>query len=358
MAERCPGRTGNQAGDYAPNHRATGADIRAAMMTRILAILALTIIGIVATPGTASATAQADSLDIEAVYGFRHLAETDDMLILVHYDIEYSSIPDEPANDTYLFRLMNGTTEIGRVLPYPYGSYQGYNEGVVGFYYSAADAPTYGQSYEVVLQGNPAVFHNAETWKTTYTMLAANWSTYTTEDQNRALLRLKVAEIANSLEIDWSTTLLTIGQTGESLNATGEAYFIQAVLGLRTMCPSCFAINTAGPEFSDRTWNRTYDKSLRTTLAGTPMEDAIKVFQRNANMSWMAAGGFLLMIAFAIVVFAAVRAGGTASDGFICGIPVILAGVRCGVIPMADYAIFALIGVMVTGYVLYVRYSS
>lgn len=323
----------------------------------IMPVLLLVVVVWLLFPSSVNATAQPDNLVIEDVQIFRHLLEADDMLMVFYYDIEYTSQPANPANQTFMIRLMNGGTTMGTVLPYPYGDNSGYQEGVRGMYFTAAEAPTWGGSYTAVIQGNPSVFFDAEDWKETQALTAANWSPYDTQDENQNWLRLKIINIANELEVDWDETLLVSGSIGEVLNTTGEGYFINAIVGLRQMCPELFAIQTEEATFPSATYTRSHDADLRNTLDGTAIGNLIAVIERNLNVPFIAAGSIIILLIYILVIVSTRKMGGGADDGMLVGLPVILAGVRFGLIPIAGYAIFALCSILLVGYIIWLAKS-
>src|SRR3990170_2226003 len=64
----------------------------------------------------------------------RNLFEPGDVLIYADYNLPYTSVPNVSADDSFIFRLLSGTTELGTITPFAYMDH-GYNLGVFSFYF-------------------------------------------------------------------------------------------------------------------------------------------------------------------------------------------------------------------------------
>lgn len=323
----------------------------------VFILFAISIFLIAPTP--VNAQAQADSLAINSVTAFRHLIEENDLLVLVHYDIEYASIPTENADQLYLLRMFESGTQVGVDLPYVFGDQRGYNEGVGGFYWSASGSqPEWGGAHTIVLQGNPTVWGDVESWKVTETMGDADWSNYNTTDENRTFLYLTALSIASSIETDWGETLIVSGSLGDQLNDTGSAYFNGAIPAMSLMCPDVFSVVETYPDWPDREWNRDYADEISDTADNSPIGELVNIIERNFNVSYRAAGSLLIFIIFAVVVMlTVVRYQGQGDEGILVGLPVILMGVRLGLLSMSVWGIITLMCIMLLGYVLFFRHG-
>lgn len=302
-----------------------------------------------------SAETQPDAINIVDVKAFRHLLETDDMLVVVHYDIAYADLPDDPAYENFIFRLMDGATPIGNALPYAHGTFLGYNEGIVSFYYSADDAPAWGGDYTVLLQGNPAIFDDAEDWSIYYNMMSSNWSIHTTQQTNQYALWLCVVDMALSIQANWGIDLLVSSQYGDVLNTDGEAYLLRAIPGIRSMTPDSFSVRETTPIFDPESYDRAYDTSIRTSSSGTAIGSLVNVIERNMSIPFMAAGTLITLIIYVVIILITYHRTKELDGGILVGLPVVLVSVRLGLVPMAGIAIFALIAVMLVGYTLFFR---
>lgn len=326
-----------------------------------IALIIVLIILIVNTinPIKVMAQSKADSLSIISVTCFRHLLENDDLLVLIHYDIEYSVLPDENADDLYMMRMFVSGSPVAIDLPYVFGDQRGYNEGVGGFYWAASGSqPAWGGYYEIVLQGNPTVWGDVEDWKYTETLGDTDWSNFDTATENQTFLGLTVLDIADSIETDWGTTLVATGSIGDQLNDTGSSYFNGAVPALSLMEPAIFSVVETWPDWSDREWTRDYSDGLEDTLDGTPLGNLVAMIERNMSISFIAAGSVIVFALFIMVVIMTItKCKGQGDDGILVAMPVLLMGVRLGLLSMSIIAIYALCSIMLVGYILFFRHG-
>jgi len=329
------------------------------LTTHTMIILFILLV-VLALPQTVEAQDKADSLTIKSVTCFRHLIEENDMLIMVHYDIAYSgTLPDENADELYMIRMFDSGTEVAIDIPYSIGAQRGFNEGVGGFYWAASgSSPAWGGSYDVVLQGNPTVWGDVEDWKTTTTLGDSNWSNYDTQTENRVYLYLSILEIAEDLEADWSETLIVSGSIGDQLNETGSSYFNGAIPALSFMCPEVFSVVDIWPNWPSGEWEREYAESIADTVDDSPIGDLVEVIERNLSISYIAAGSIFVFICFGIVVFLTyARCGGQGDEGILVGLPVLMMGVRLGLLSMSAWAIMVVTLILLVGYILFFRHG-
>ena len=101
---------------------------------------------------------------IEGVDVYRHCLEDDDMLVVVQYNLNYTTNPEETIAQAWLGRFKSaGALEIARVVPYSYYD-SGYNHGIFSMYLSATDAVGYWDTACTAwFDGNPTL-----TWQALY----------------------------------------------------------------------------------------------------------------------------------------------------------------------------------------------
>ena len=228
-----------------------------------------------------------DDIDIIAKYANRNLLETGDLLIYAHYNLVYASTPSEPVNETFIFRLMSvdGTSELGRTLAYPYADL-GYGQGVVAWYFPAATAPTWGQPYIIRVSPNPQAFDDPPAAEQ-FVMSSGDYSGFTSTADNRAELASRIITIASDLETAWNATLLSAQDVSTTLSSVGEAYFRGAIPGLQNMAPSLFYVQVFDPDTSglNRTYNltqgETYTERFNNTLIGNATAPVSSLFHWN-----------------------------------------------------------------------------
>lgn len=257
--------------------------------------------------GTAhAADEQPTTASLEDIEIFTDLLVTGDFLAVVPYDITFPTDPDAGIDDTYIFRLLDptGTTELGTntaVTTYN----NGYGLGVVSFYIE--DGMTANTSYIFRIQQNPGYYPTPEYWD-----IAINPSNYSIEADQSAALKAKIIDTATLLTPEFSVSLLTTTESGSTVLSTyGEMYYLAAIPGLQSMCPSIFGVQLENPDFSKRSWSFAFADSVRTKFAGTFVEDFMTGFagmfstETYPFMNAMSIGIFAIVVLISMVKFKA-----------------------------------------------------
>jgi len=220
-------------------------------------------------PGTASAQAAPDDLIILSVQGYTGALEEDDLLLVVHYDIEYASPPAQLVSDTFIGRFLIGTADKNSTELFPF-SQRGYNEGLFSFYWTKLEAATdsveynnpNAENYTIRLQGKPGVFpggvpsinSSTITWRTTLE------------------LREDIIALAEVLQGDpnWVTEELSLIVTGDQTQFTsdGEEYFATVIPRLASMESSLFGSAVTMLLPVTRTPTNTYQEDLEDFWVG------------------------------------------------------------------------------------------
>lgn len=244
-----------------------------------LGLIALGII-FLALRGANSVFAISDpsSLSIVSIRAYSGALETSDLLVVVHYDIVYSSIPAEQASEAYLGRFMRGTTELRSVEPFPFND-KGYNEGVLSFYWTPTQMTddsiefndTNSEGYSVILQGKMSVFPG--------TVPSTEASLIDWRDSSQTTDALYDDLVAQAYELeqdaDWSANSqdLIAATTGvDAFTTTGENYFSGAIPNLQSMVPKLFSTSVRRPEATERTFSNDHAQALEDTFEGNWME--------------------------------------------------------------------------------------
>lgn len=288
-------------------------------MRRVLTILTVLLVCLTSTMPVFAAPNPPDDIDIINFYYNRHLYETDDFLLVVHYNIVYSGdYPDEPADETFVFRFFDtdGTTELAQALPYPYAN-NGYGEGCVAFYFSAVDAPTWDDSYVYRLRasGNPSQFASPPVYY--FDIPTGAWSTETTQDGNQSQLANRIIEIAESLEIEWETTLLSEQDAVTVLSSYGEEYFRNAIYGLQLLAPSLFYLQSSAVDATDREWDTSLSETYKGRFAGTWVEDSLESGAALLHLPMMLFLGLILAVACGFLIWKSHQWWNTATPGYL-----------------------------------------
>ncbi len=191
---------------------------------------------------------------------YRHCLEDDDMLVVVRYNIPYASVPDESITQAYIGRFMDGSTELARVSPYSYYS-KGYDYGMFSMYLDAASAPVWEGAYTVELQGSPTL-----DWTPSIPSISTgslNWRAATSSSATRVLMYSHLIAWADELSDYWSIALTASTAGGTVLSSYGEAYFTNAISGLRTMCPNLFSAGTSVPQYEGVEWQKAQSEATK-----------------------------------------------------------------------------------------------
>jgi len=264
--------------------------------------LAVIVALVLLLPGTVSAQAAPDDLILLSVQGYTGALEDDDLLLVVHYDIEYASPPAQLVSDTFIGRFLVDTTDKNSTELFPF-SQRGYNEGVFSFYWTALqasdDSVEYNnpntENYIVRLQGKPGVFPGG--------VPAINSSTITW--RTRLELRTDIIALAQALQgdPDWVTEGLSLIVTGDQTQFTsdGEEYFATVIPRLASMEPSLFesAVTILLPV--TRTPSNTYADDLEGFWGDYWVDENLGNIADNFQMSLVVVKTALAFIAMLIV---------------------------------------------------------
>ena len=322
-------------------------------------ILLIVILATVVPASKALAIADPDSISIFTINAFQNTVESNDILFIASYTIEYGSIPTETVTEAFMFRLMDGTTELGSTAPFAYIN-SGYNGGVVALYFSASQVDLLGvtwedSGYEVRLQGNPSLFASPPVVVNT----SIGWnSVLTTKSDLRDLLN----GLAIGLELNWipytdpDIELLTNTADGNVFTQEGEDYFGNVVPNVRVAAPQLFTGRTALPIITDRTFTLSYrDQLLQfwdTSSIGIALQGAADVFSTPRSLITT-----LGLVAFNVaIIMAMVKANPAAGRIAPLTTAIILPiGAYVGLTDMVFAALIAMFATFGTVFVLFLR---
>lgn len=246
-------------------------------------------------------TAQPDTTpSIDEIDIYQYLLEDGDMMIVASYTVYYASPPEAGIDNTFIFRFLDtdGTTELGSILAYPYYN-GGYGVGVVSFYFSADDAPTWEEIYFIAITENPAAFDEPIEWK--FAVSTIDYSSFDTQEENQQLLRDKVLELADELSSVWPVELTEEAETGKVLSSYGESYFRTSIRGIQSICPDLFYIQISNIDMTTRDWDYTFANYLTATYEGTIVWSAMAGFAGLWGLKTTTASSFFSIV-FVVVV--------------------------------------------------------
>jgi len=319
-----------------------------------LLIVALFIFVLIAAGSPAYA---ADVREVLSIQVFRHLIETDDFLLVAHTNITHDVDPGVPVDDYYHFRLMSADelTQLGAIEPYPYHA-DGYDEGILAFYFSAADAPVWSGAYILRLEGNPE--YHAVPPLVRYVLAASNYYSGTTQAANRTALGNYVIDVALSLQNNWATEMVVSSDLGQILSSTGEAYIRGSIEGISYMAPQIFALQSSTPTVTPRTWGTGVADAYETRWAGTWVDDSLN------SISDLFGGINPMYVTTGVLLFLAVALFGisfwlfqSSLPGFMSGGLVLIMGFVMGFVPAGVMGVVVLLCALYLGYILIFRYG-
>jgi len=129
-------------------------------LRRLIALLAgLSLVLGVSFPVYAQMPEPDSSFTIDQVEVYRHAGgEANDQLWLISGTIEYATTPTVySVSDAFIVRIKTAAgVEVGNTTFYSYFD-NGYDSGICSIYFDASSVPTWGGSYEVFIEGNPAL---------------------------------------------------------------------------------------------------------------------------------------------------------------------------------------------------------
>ena len=281
-------------------------------------IIAAALLFIVPAPACA-AIPNPISVSLYDISVYRDLIVDEDWLAVVPYSITFTTEPEVSIDKTFIFRLIDndGVTEWGAVLAFPYIN-RGYGDGVVSFYFSADDAPAWDTQYTIRVDENPSQYAGPLTWN--FTLSVSAYSSYDTQEGNRALLQSEVIAIARDLEVSWGIEMLGESDVSTVLGDYGEAYFRNAIYGLQNMCPSLFSVEIVPLTPSNKVWSNTFADAFATKYSGTWWGDAMTGFGGLLNVETSSAASLMSLVLIVAVVGLSIWKGkATTNSGFLHG---------------------------------------
>ena len=242
----------------------------------------LSFLVIIACSSLAPITAEAqlidppDVLSISSVTAYDGAVNADDLLVLVLYRIQYTTIPSVAATDAFLGRFLVDGLEVNSAEPIAFNDL-GYGLGIVSFYFTASEKTAVGieftnpnvEDYEISLQGKPSAFADPPA-------LTISSITYRSANETAAVLTTDVEALAASLENDarwvangFDLITFTVGQ--KVLTSDGEAYFGLSVPNLQIMIPNLFGSSETAPQVFERDFGTSERDRLLTIWDSSPV---------------------------------------------------------------------------------------
>ncbi len=318
----------------------------------MLAILAMPIL--VAPPVLAVLPQPDITPTISMLHWNRNLISDNDSLCYFRYYLPYSTTPDIPASETFLFRLMNGANVLGIMMPSPYHD-SGYNYGVAVLYFEADDNLAWGSTnYTLQIYQNPPYFQTPVNYNTN--IIAGDYTSYTGQDENRQDLAMHLYDIGISLESSFGKTLFQLVGGQQVLTAEGETYFRGAIQGLQAMCPSLFLVQQIPVEDIEAGYITTqfdvYAARFEGTWVGESENATAQEMMGMTDTNLAMALIITIPLALLAIIFSAMKFR-RAEPGYVVAAVLLVMSTLMGWMPAAIFASIYQVAAIYTAYLLF-----
>lgn len=244
---------------------------------------------------------------VEEINAWRNVLETGDFFIIVYENTPYADTPDTPYSEAFVWRLVDtdGTTELAQALGANYNEY-GYGYNVIGFYFSADDAPAgyWETTYYITLSGTASAFPTPP--KYTFNMNVSDYSVLEDTDLVKADISQRILDLAADLNIKWGLLtdylLLDETETGTKLSVYGQAFFRTAIYGLQAMAPDAFPFSITNISTDERDWDPSFIAELESLYTGTYLEDAEAAGEEFFNVEYNLMGMLIVALICAVII--------------------------------------------------------
>lgn len=304
----------------------------------LVTILLAVILFCLTLPVAVYAIADPDDIQVESAGVFRNLLTDDivtyDQLYIFHYNLIYAVYPtDYTVKQSIIFKLIDddGITLLGSQLAYAYSN-SGYGQGIVAFYFDDASAPTWGDSYTLRIEGNPVVLPTMT--PETYTLSSTDFYSTADHESNQQALNDYILGVAEYLENEWLISLVSAQDTDTCLSSNGEKYFRTSIVGLQSMCPQLFFLQSVDVNTDKRVWGTSLSDTYKERLAGVDgvpgtADDnwIMTALQRpfdEFNIPWTLGIGAIVVILCVILIWQSHKHFQTAMPGYVGSLIVVM----------------------------------
>lgn len=297
-----------------------------------------------------------NSVSFKEVIGSRNLVENGDMLIAFHYRVFYNDeddIPDTQAYNIYTFTLFDtdGSTVLATQSPYVFFE-NGFQEGISGFYFSAADAPTYGSAYILRISAVPGAF-SPQPNPINYTITSSDYTDSDDQETNQAVLGAWLAVEVKELEDIFNVTLIGEMEYGDVLNSTAEVYLRGCIRGIQAMAPDIFFMQFDAPDWTTTEWSTNQTDAYAGRYTSTIIGNAATGLGDLLGIGGTLAFGSIFIVIGVILIINARRKYQSPAPGFTPFALCILAGVLMGGVNGAVIIVMGLVATMIAGYLIW-----
>ena len=268
-------------------------------MKRIgVVVLVCILLALTTTP--VFAADEPNSVALSNITIYEDLIVDGDMLAIVHYSIPFTTTPDNPIGELFIFRMISDNgTDVGASVPYPYSNY-GYGSGIVSFYLQSGGV--WEEDYTFRVQQNPAYYDTPQYWD--FDIGPGNYESATSQS---TALKSKIVGLGTTLSIEYELLLLSTYEGVTQLSTYGEQYFLNSIPGLAIMCPTLFSVQVRTPDYTKRSWDYTLANALKTKYDDTFIADFMTGYAGLTTSNTETAMNMLSIILFVILFLVSVR---------------------------------------------------
>ena len=332
------------------------------MKSRLVGTIIAVAVAVIPWTVIQSISGTPDTFLINSVRCYQDIGENGDMLCVVHYDLDYATLPAEFIDAAFVARFLTSTTEVNSVAPFVYTGTitatssppsRGYGEGVLSFYWTAADVADFGLTWEgsgytVVLQGNPTVFTS------TAPQLRYSAIEWRNPNQSAVLLGKDVLVLARALDLDWVSNAVALREVKSNqtvLTDDGVVYFTGAIPNLDLFASEIFSSRVITPPVSELPAFTSTAEGYEGFWDNTDVGAGFTTLASLLNMPVLLVRTILLTLVMIVAAVVATNIAGRTDIGVIAALGLILPiGATIGMAPMALVLSAALLAALVLAF--------
>lgn len=225
-----------------------------------------------------------DSLpNIHAVYVYEDVLTDGDIGVLIDYELDYATLPDETAYDAYIgiFVDTDGTTQLRAIQPYAYAD-SGYGRGLMWMRFTPTEVAAYGLTvtnqalYRIWLTGNPTLAWTDNTSAAIDPPFTSTTIGYwQASGVTQTILGLRVLYYAEVLTNEWGVNLIQETAGGRRLTSSGEQYFLGVIPNLKQIAPQVFADVERDPTYIEISYATAFGGTVQSgtgNVVGSPLD--------------------------------------------------------------------------------------
>ncbi len=281
---------------------------------------------------------------------WRHVLETDDMLIIIYENTPYDTAPEDISySEAFVWQLQDyfffgmDRYEHGEAVGYNYND-NGYGYNVIDFYFPASDDMNWNEIYYIKLTGTPYAFDEPPEYA--FQLTSADYSLLTEPDEIEKDIESKILWLANELDNKWGLTadysLLEQSELGTILSIYGESFFRGALYGLQAYAPDIFRLvigNIDSSMLTDRTWTDAYSENLTTQYPGSNIDTGMQAGNDFLDVDYNLFGMLLTLGLIALIAVACLMIGGDWWGSIAGSIAPMVICARLGLFGMGELAL-------------------